>query len=205
MGFWGKDDPRTAARKEVRVLLHAPWESVGRLRAIGLDRQLRRECLQGHFLAGGTWTAIARSRNDDDVLYAASDGRIASVHLTWQQPSSPSFPSFGFFESVADFAIWLAQEDEIVARRNGEEVDFFAAPERNISPSQIAQSAVCASCGADWALGQFTAGCQVCGNHALERPCLKCGGQCGATWRRAVSDSNDSGEAHWIGQCLQEG
>ena len=62
-------------------------------------------------------------------------------------------------------------------------------------------SARCTSCGANWTEGQWTAGCGECGGGALEQPCLICGGRCGATWRRAVLDSNDFRCGHWHGAC----
>ena len=35
----------------------------------------------------------------------------------------------------------------------------------------------------------------------MERLCFFCGGRCGAKSLRAVSDSNESGLAHWAGAC----
>lgn len=61
--------------------------------------------------------------------------------------------------------------------------------------------AVCRSCGADWRAGGQTEGCPECGGGALTRSCPLCGGACGQVWRRAVSDSTDSGIAHWAGAC----
>ena len=62
-------------------------------------------------------------------------------------------------------------------------------------------SAACRTCGAVWSEGRFTDGCAECGGGAMERPCLVCGGRCGAQMFRAVSDSNDSGLGHWAGAC----
>ncbi len=59
----------------------------------------------------------------------------------------------------------------------------------------------CTNCGADWSRGQFGEECPQCGGGALERSCLVCRGRCGATWKRAVLDSQDENEAHWIGGC----
>jgi hypothetical protein len=40
----------------------------------------------------------------------------------------------------------------------------------------------------------------------MELACPRCSGRCGATWQRAVVDSNDSKIAHWTGRCeLVEG
>jgi hypothetical protein len=35
----------------------------------------------------------------------------------------------------------------------------------------------------------------------MERACPICAGMCGSRWRRAVLDSQDAVEAHWIGNC----
>jgi hypothetical protein len=61
--------------------------------------------------------------------------------------------------------------------------------------------AACFTCGADWSSGTFTQACDECGGGAMTRPCAVCGGRCGASMIRAVSDSNDSGLAHWAGRC----
>lgn len=62
-------------------------------------------------------------------------------------------------------------------------------------------SILCDACGANWSAGRFTPSCCTCGDGALDRACPDCGGACGSTWKRAVADSNDRREAHWIGQC----
>lgn len=62
----------------------------------------------------------------------------------------------------------------------------------------------CGRCGADWTAGQFEPNCAECGGGALKIPCPVCGGHCGAFWKRAVQDSNDSGVAHFFGQCQLE-
>jgi len=59
----------------------------------------------------------------------------------------------------------------------------------------------CTTCGAEWGEGAFTLECDECGGGALVRPCVVCGGRCGAWWRRAVIDSNDARVAHWGGGC----
>ena len=61
--------------------------------------------------------------------------------------------------------------------------------------------ALCNTCGAQWSAGAYSPHCDECGGSAMERPCLYCGGKCGAVMLRAVSDSNDSGLAHWAGRC----
>jgi hypothetical protein len=60
---------------------------------------------------------------------------------------------------------------------------------------------ICPGCGRNWSAGDFDPDCRVCGGGALERDCVVCGGRCGRTWSRAVLDSIDSGEAHWVGGC----
>ena len=59
----------------------------------------------------------------------------------------------------------------------------------------------CPACDADWSQGEHSSGCPACGGGAMERQCLVCEGACGATWKRAMLDSADTGEAHWIGSC----
>jgi hypothetical protein len=59
----------------------------------------------------------------------------------------------------------------------------------------------CGTCGAVWTQGAHTPDCTECGGGAMERDCLLCGGGCGGRWTRAPMDSNDFGEAHWVGGC----
>jgi hypothetical protein len=62
-------------------------------------------------------------------------------------------------------------------------------------------TAECLSCGAVWSKGEYSKDCKECGGGALERTCMVCGGNCGTVWKRAILDSNDTGEAHWMGSC----
>ncbi len=59
----------------------------------------------------------------------------------------------------------------------------------------------CTTCGSNWCAGEYQVSCNECGGGALERPCIVCGGKCGAVLTRMVMDSQDAGEAHWIGSC----
>jgi hypothetical protein len=130
-----------------------------------------------HPLRGGGWRAVGRSDGSDDVLYAAADGRVAVVHLTWTRETIDGWPSAALYESWAAFA------------------DAWSEPEEDVAPIP------CPSCGADWAAGEVQPECPCCGGFAMRRPCPVCGGRCGAIWERAVVDSMDEGEAHWVGSC----
>ena len=185
-----------AVRKEARQKLGEPWLSVGRLGAFRLDRELLRELPSGHRLEGTRWTAIARSTAGDDVLYASRDGKLALVHLTWKKETRPEWPATYLYGSI----------DEIL-RSNRQEQDFIKAllddePHDDIPERSPAR---CEHCGADWSTGQTNADCRCCDGHALTRPCLVCGGRCKAVWTRSIQDSNDTGEAHWVGACARQG
>ena len=60
---------------------------------------------------------------------------------------------------------------------------------------------LCNECGSDWTLGNVGPDCKTCGGFALVRPCPMCSGSCGSIWKRAVLDSLDHEEAHWVGSC----
>jgi hypothetical protein len=130
-----------------------------------------------HSLRGAAWRAVGRSDGSDDVLYAAPDGRVAVVHLTWTKETIDGWPSTAVYESWAAFA------------------DAWAEPEEDVEPVP------CPTCGADWAGGEVQPECPCCGGFAMRRPCPVCGGRCGAVWDRAVADSMDEGVAHWVGSC----
>ncbi|WP_158279702.1 hypothetical protein [Coraliomargarita sinensis] len=69
---------------------------------------------------------------------------------------------------------------------------------------QTKPEAICQSCGSNWSDLKYKNECPECGGGALQVPCPDCSGTCGSMWDRAVLDSNDSGKAHWIGQCYHK-
>jgi hypothetical protein len=162
-----------------------PWEGVFRISAFFFDRALRKSIPAGHVLADRRWTAIARDKESDDVLFSSEDGKIAKVHLTYKVENDPQFPTTTFYTSVADFLIWLKEEQA-----------FVAALLDEVYPTHS-----CSNCGSNWSEGRSGLGCQTCGGFGLQRPCPICGGICGAMWNRSILDSVDTGEAHWVGVC----
>jgi hypothetical protein len=73
-----------------------------------LVNELARETAPGHLLHGVPTQALARSGIDDDVLFALLDGsgRVAVVHLTWSQETSPWWPGTRLF---ANREAWLRE------------------------------------------------------------------------------------------------
>ena len=63
------------------------------------------------------------------------------------------------------------------------------------------QNYQCSSCGANWTEDEYSNDCTECGGGAMERNCILCGGRCGSVYKRAVFDSWDTKEAHWMGGC----
>lgn len=185
-------DTVKAARRAAALLLDDPWYPVGSIGSWQLSRQLARELAPGHRMHGRKWHAVARCDGSDDVLFVSETGEIADVHMTWSTPVDSKFPSAGFHESVEAFSRWLDEEKAYVAMIVAQD-----EAEEAVAPG----SAVCGSCGADWGLGKVTDGCNECGGFALVRTCPICGGGCISVWKRAIADSNDSGEAHWVGSC----
>ena len=59
----------------------------------------------------------------------------------------------------------------------------------------------CVDCQSDWEKGEHKPGCRTCGGGAMEIRCAFCLGRCGEIWKRAILDSNDFHEAHWVGSC----
>ena len=192
-----KDPSVRAARRLASRLLADHWHSADPLTGWKLARQLRRELVPGHRMWGRKWHVVSRDSTSDDVLFISDEGKLANVHLNWSRKDDPSFPSAGFHDSVEAFADWLAEENSFVANL---EVGPQDATEVRDPFSSYRQ---CNSCGADWSAGEVGADCPECGGYALSRPCPVCGADCGGIWHRAVIDSNDSGQAHWIGKCNQ--
>jgi hypothetical protein len=63
----------------------------------------------------------------------------------------------------------------------------------------------CSTCGAIWGHGDYSEDCKECGGGAMERECMLCGGKCGRKWQKMQMDSNDTGVAHWGGECDSQG
>ncbi|ENN77955.1 hypothetical protein D910_03353 [Dendroctonus ponderosae] len=61
----------------------------------------------------------------------------------------------------------------------------------------------CFSCGVSWAESHVSLDCSECGGYAMERPCPKCEGACGAVWKRDLSMSHASSKARWSGECAK--
>lgn len=49
------------------------------------------------------------------------------------------------------------------------------------------QLSSCFTCGVSWVEHHVSLDCSECGGYALERPCPRCDGHCGATWKRDLA------------------
>lgn len=207
------------------------WEPVPAAEAGRLEAALSRSLPRGHCLAAGGWRAVGREVAGDDVLFALRDGGFALVHMTWSRERDPDRPDTSVFDRFGEFADWAraeaaanqtalegidkpaspAKEGDIDGTGNADPwaVAPDSGPDRepagNARPSDASVPAICSHCRANWTMGDADPDCPVCDGFALTRPCPLCAGTCGAVWRRAVLDSNDLGEAVWIGTCAADG
>ena len=155
------------------------WERTGVLSRIRLGSALRRQMGIGHVLEGQSVSAIARESGGDTVLFQLQDGRVALVHLTWQKEAEAQWPSAAIYDSADDaFASLLPPEDHTPI--------------------------LCSECGSNWSANEARVDCGTCGGYALFRPCPVCDGTCGATWERAVIDSQDSSSPIFLGSCRNQ-
>ena len=81
------------------------WVAVDRERAAALEAELRRELPAGHRLQGLALTAVASSRDDDDVLFRpmSGGGPFYVVHLTWSVETDPAWPWTDAYDDMDDF------------------------------------------------------------------------------------------------------
>ncbi|KQZ21940.1 hypothetical protein [Caulobacter sp. Root1472] len=77
--------------------------------AVFLTDELYREMLFGHSLHHLAPVALARRNDNDDVIFLASDGRIAQVHLTWAE-REPGWPIVVFHSTLDDWAVAQIEE-----------------------------------------------------------------------------------------------
>jgi hypothetical protein len=88
----------------VKMNVHwlVPWMPIesGKTRST-FEAELCCELSAGHPLHGLLVTAIARRKDQDDVLFMLSDGRVAEVHLTWRrQPEVDGLPRTLIYPTV---------------------------------------------------------------------------------------------------------
>lgn len=88
-----------------------PWEPTGP----GLENELAREVGEGHVLSGRLAVAVARRRDNDDVLFHLPEGPapFAVVHLTWtgSRERRPEWPWTELYRSVEEFAVRRMRPD----------------------------------------------------------------------------------------------
>jgi hypothetical protein len=81
-----------------------PWVPIDNKNdRMALEAELGSELVIGHPLHGVAVVAIARRRDEDDVLFALRDGRVVEVYLTWRDRSESDahWPLVEFYPSLA--------------------------------------------------------------------------------------------------------
>ena len=84
-----------------------PWGPVTKEHATALVAELVAELRPGHALHGIGATALGARADQDDVLFALDDGRVAVVHLTWA--GSRERPPWPGTRVYADLGDWIAR------------------------------------------------------------------------------------------------
>ena len=84
----------------------APWGAVTDGMQDAFEAELTKEIGSSHGLFGQRATATARSLEQDDVLFALADDRVAEVHLTWNRKteSDPRWPRVTLYSSPREWA-----------------------------------------------------------------------------------------------------
>lgn len=92
------------------VTLPEGWEVTD----LPLHEELHRELGESHPLHQVPARAIARRKDNDDVLFFLSEGTspLVVVHLTWsgKKETDPRFPAFTLYSSIED---WLRGWDAV--------------------------------------------------------------------------------------------
>ena len=90
-----------------RIDFLEPWEEFGPGQADAFLLELSREVSAGHPLRDLPLVPLGHSGAADDALFAAQDGRVVEVHLTWSRRSEqPPWPTHRFYSSVDQ---WIEQ------------------------------------------------------------------------------------------------
>lgn len=62
--------------------------------------------------------------------------------------------------------------------------DFSSSDTLNLEDIKAQLSQCCLTCGVCWKDEHFSFDCSECGGYSMIRPCMGCGGTCGALWTR---------------------
>lgn len=62
--------------------------------------------------------------------------------------------------------------------------DFSSSDTLNLEDIKLQLSQCCLTCGVCWKDEHFSFDCAECGGYSMIRPCMGCGGTCGALWTR---------------------
>ncbi|WP_084010474.1 hypothetical protein [Pseudofrankia sp. DC12] len=65
-----------------------------------LATELRNEVAAGHPLHRVSFEVIARSEATDDIIIELTTGGWAKVHLTWQGPDRPPWPTTTIYNAI---------------------------------------------------------------------------------------------------------
>jgi hypothetical protein len=86
-----------------------PWAPIEQPEVRETMESLHSELCASHPLFGLCVTAFARRRDQDDVLFALADGRVAEVHLTWSRKPErdPRWPRTTIFASAC---VWAEEQ-----------------------------------------------------------------------------------------------
>lgn len=63
-------------------------------------------------------------------------------------------------------------------------LDLSSSDTLNLEDIKMQLSQCCLTCGVCWKDEHFSFDCSECGGYSMIRPCLNCGGACGALWTR---------------------
>lgn len=63
-------------------------------------------------------------------------------------------------------------------------LDLSSSDTLNLEDIKMQLSQCCSQCGVCWKDDHFSFDCSECGGYSMIRPCIKCGGTCGALWTR---------------------
>lgn len=78
------------------------WRDIEGSEATALQAELKRELCPDHPLYGQDAETWLISWPDKDVAFTLLDGRVALVHLTYNQETSPDYPVVKVFASKAE-------------------------------------------------------------------------------------------------------
>jgi len=122
------------------------------------------------------WQGLKLNSNH---LLSYSDSHNTSSEMSMFAVRSAPFLLSDYCSSIRSVSVCSSLSDMASSS-----LDLSSSDTLNLEDIKMQLSQCCMTCGVCWKDEHFSFDCAECGSYALIRPCMMCGGTCGALWTR---------------------